>query len=232
MDEIAYWNYPDELVWDDRINPETYKKKLMNQKIAIKMFEEAELYCEKNHPDELIWAKGIGPETFKNLKAQQFLAEYCWVVYASGFKVSTVKSIFPNLKKAFKDFELETLARMKSIKEALSVFNNERKASCFLNGSKMIADEGFSVFKKRLKNEGIDMLELLPGIGPITKFHLAKNIGFVDEAKPDIWLVRAAEVCDSTVEELVAFLSEKYKLSRNTVDVILWRHCADKGVVL
>jgi hypothetical protein len=121
---------------------------------------------------------------------------------------------------------------MKSLKPALAVFNNERKASSFLKGSKLVAREGFSAFKKRLQIEGVDMLEKLPGIGPITKYHLAKNIGLVDEAKPDIWLVRTADACSSTVEELVAFLSEKYSMSRHAVDVILWRHGADNGLGL
>ncbi len=123
--------------------------------------------------------------------------------------MSTVELIFPHLRAAFKGFELEALARMKSIKPVLTIFNNERKAVSFLKGAKLIARDGFPGFKKRLRCEGIDMLEQLPGIGPVTKYHLAKNIGFVDEAKPDIWLVRAADACSSTVQELVSFLSEK-----------------------
>lgn len=196
------------------------------------MFESAKAYCEAEHADEVDWANSITPETFKNLRAKRFLSEYCWVVYASGFKVSTIEAIFPNLKSAFKEFELEGLAKMKSIKPVLAVFNNERKASSFLEGSKAIAKEGFSAFKKRLQNAGTDMLEELPGIGPITKFHLAKNIGLADEAKPDVWLVRAADACATSVEELVAFLSDKYGMSRHAVDVILWRYGADKGLGL
>jgi 3-methyladenine DNA glycosylase Tag len=196
---------------------------------AIRMFEAAKAYCEENYANELDWAYSISPETFRNLRAKGFLAEYCWVVYASGFRESTIKSIFPNLRTAFKKFELNDLGKMRSIKPVLAIFNNERKANSFLEGSKLIAKEGFFNFKKRLKNEGIDMLEQLPGIGPITKYHLAKNIGLVDEAKPDIWLVRAAETCSSTVQEFVAFLSEKYSMSRHAIDVILWRYGVDKG---
>lgn len=196
------------------------------------MFESAKAYCEAEYADEVDWANSITPETFKNLRTKGFLSTYCWVVYASGFKVSTIEGIFPDIKTAFKEFELEDIAKMKSIKPVLAVFNNERKASSFLEGSKNIAKEGFSTFKKRLKNAGIDMLEELPGIGPITKFHLAKNIGLVDEAKPDVWLVRAADACATSVEELVAFLSDKYGMSRHTVDVILWRYGADKRLGL
>ena len=121
---------------------------------------------------------------------------------------------------------------MRSIKKPLSIFNNENKAGSFLKGSKLIAEEGFSHFKKRLKNEGLDMLEVLPGIGPITKYHLAKNIGLADEAKPDIWLVRAAEACNSSVDELVKYLADKYNLTQHIVDVILWRYGADKSLGL
>ena len=128
----------------------------MNKTKAERMFEEALSYCEENFSDELEWAKGISIEIFKNLKSKRFLEEYCWVVYASGFKVSTIESIFPRLRKAFKDFNLNVLARMRSLSAVLSVFNNERKANSFLKGSKMIAQEGFSTFKRRLKEQGIN----------------------------------------------------------------------------
>lgn len=204
----------------------------MNQANAIRLFEAAKIYCEREHSDEIDWANSINSKTFKNLKSKGFLSQYCWVIYASGFKASIIEGIFPALKTAFKEFELEELAKMRSTKPVLVIFNNESKANSFLVGSKSIAKEGFSSFKKRLQDAGIDMLEELPGIGPITKFHLAKNIGLADEAKPDIWLVRAADACSSTVEDLVAFLSEKYGISRHAVDVILWRYGADKGLGL
>lgn len=57
---------------------------------------------------------------------------------------------------------------MRSIRPVLEIFNNERKAKAFLEGSKAIDKEGFSNFKKRLRKEGIDMLEELPGFHPET----------------------------------------------------------------
>ncbi len=204
----------------------------MNEAKALELFEAAKDYCEEHYPDELIWAKSISPQTFTNLKSKQFLAEYCWVVFASGFKVSTIEAIFPKLKETYKNFDLEALNRMRSVSPVLKIFNNERKAKAFLDGSKAIAQEGFSNFKKRLRKEGIDMLEELPGIGPITKLQIAKNIGYVDEAKPDIWLERAADFCNSSPKELVGFLGESYNLSNHVVDVIIWRFGADNKLGL
>jgi hypothetical protein len=204
----------------------------MQKSKAKEMFEAAKVYCEKYAQDELDWAYSINQNTFKWMKSSSFLAEYCWVVYASGFKASTIEKKFPDLQNKFKGFDLKSLSKMSSIKSVLKVFNNERKANCFLKGSKLIVKEGFSSFKKRIKEQGVDTLEELPGIGPITKFHLAKNIGLVDAAKPDIWLVRSADACSSTVEELVTFLSKKYDISEHVVDVILWRYGVDKQLEL
>jgi hypothetical protein len=204
----------------------------MDKNKAIKIFEKAWEYCKKNHPDELDWAKNISPDTFKNLKLKRFLTEYCWVVYASGFKVSTLEEKFYDLKKAFKNFDLNSLVKMRDLRHILAVFNNERKANCFLRGCKMISQQGFSSFKKQLREKGIDFFEQLPGIGPITKYHLAKNIGFLDNPKPDIWLRRVAKECSTSVNELVEFLSKKYHISNHVVDIVLWRFGSDnKGFV-
>lgn len=201
----------------------------MDIRKANNLFKVALKYCFENHPDEIEWAKSVNENIFKNLKSRQFLYNYCWVVYSSGFKVSTVEKLFPALQIAFKNFDLNLLEKMRSIKPVLEVFNNERKARSFLEGVKMIANEGFTTYKRNLLKEGVDKLEALPGIGPVTKFHLAKNIGLLDKAKPDIWLQRAADKCSSSVDELVDYLSAQNKLSRHTVDIILWRFGADKG---
>jgi hypothetical protein len=199
----------------------------MNKSKAKHIFEAALSYCENHRKDELERAKEVSKDTFNRLTASEFLEEYCHVVYVSGFKVSIIEAIFPRLRIAFNNFNLESLVRMRSVSEVLSIFNNERKGDCFLKGSQAIAKEGFPMFKSRLKEQGMSVLEALPGIGKINKFQLAKNIGFIDEAKPDIWLTRAAELCNATIDDLVTFLSKEYCMSRHVVDVVIWRHGAD-----
>ena len=205
----------------------------MDKKYAKKLFLTAREYCEEHQLDELEWAEGVSEDTFKNIKSKKFLRHYCWAVYASGFSFETVNSKFPALETAFKDFDITALSKMRSTKPILKVFGNKRKADCFLKGAKMIADEGFGTYKKRLKKGGIDALEELPGIGPITKFHLAKNIGLADAAKPDRWLERAARKCKAaSVDELVNYLSKKSDSSRHVVDVVLWRYGVDKRLAM
>jgi hypothetical protein len=73
----------------------------------------------------------------------------------------------------------------------------------------------------------VAFLAKLAWIGPITKFHLAKNFGG-NFAKPDVHLNRLAEAEGTTAQELYDRLAEESGYRAATIDLILWRACADK----
>lgn len=200
----------------------------MDKDEALKLWTRAFDHLNANEPEIVEWARGTGEHTFRNMRSKQFLQRYCFVVYASGFKFATIKGVIDDLKTAFHGFDLDRLSRSRSIKKALAVFNNERKAQNFLDGAKLIAAEGYASFKKRLKAGGPDVLMELPGIGNITKDHLAKNIGLADVAKADVWLVRAAHKCGTAdVSEMIEFLHSEVGESRHLIDVALWTYGRD-----
>ena len=60
------------------------------------------------------------------------------------------------IAKAFKNFDLDALARTDSIDLAVVPIKNERKVKGFLKGAKAIASEGFKAFKVRLKEGGME----------------------------------------------------------------------------
>jgi hypothetical protein len=201
----------------------------INEARARKLAKQALDHLIETDPDTLAWFRKVGPTTFRNLRLTAFLSEYCWVVYASGFKFAVIQSKFPSLQKAFRDFDPVALSRMRSVSAVLKVFKNERKASCFLAGAHMVIEEGFSSFKRRLLREGVQALQDLPGIGPITQNHLAKNIGLADVAKADIHLVEAAKRCEAgSVPELTAYIAEYTGESQNVVDVAIWMYGKDR----
>lgn len=72
-------------------------------------------------------------------------------------------------------------------------------------------------------------LATLPWIGDITKYHLAKNFG-VDCAKPDVHLQRLADHHGVTPQVLCDDLARQTGYRSATVDVLLWRACAN-GVI-
>lgn len=181
-----------------------------------------------NYPRELKDIKEIKP--FKSMKSTHFLWEYCWVVYASGFKESILEQKFGDIEKAFRYFDIKRVSNMKSINPVYKVFQNRVKANNFIRGVRLIHQEGFSNFKKRILKNGMEALQELPGIGEITKKHLARNIGLSDIAKNDVHIQRLIKYFNAKDEnDLVGYLSEEFNEKKGVADVILWRFCANKG---
>jgi hypothetical protein len=213
-------------VWCD-YTPKS-RKADMNKVLARECYRLAEAYVSKHCPEELEWVKSISEDSFAKMNCTEFLGEYCWVVYAAGFKVSILTQKFEKLKAAYCDFNLARICKLELPDAALAIINNQLKAKSFVKGCRLIRDEGFETFKARVKAKGIDELARLPFIGSITKKHLARNIGLLDVAKDDVWLVRLAKAFEaSSVDELTDFLSKELAEKVGIVDLILWRYCAD-----
>src|SRR5690348_15073549 len=66
------------------------------------------------------------------ISEQQFLREYTWVVFNSGFRERTIRRLFPLLEKAFLHWEnaVEIWKHRRSCRQsALRVFGNKRKVN-------------------------------------------------------------------------------------------------------
>ena len=192
-----------------------------------KLFLTAWQYCEEHHPDELEWAKSVNKDTFKNIKPEELLRNYFWVL-CNGHKLGVFDQIFLILASDMKNHDIAQVIITQfrevirylmyrkpvsyyGLSLGLNIYKDLDKGlnqitQNFLEGSKMIFDEGFETYKKQLMNSGgIKALEELPGIDSIKSSRLAKNIGLVDTGwgpgrrwygeKPDIWLERAALEC-------------------------------------
>lgn len=72
----------------------------------------------------------------------------------------------------------------------------------------------------------LDYLRSLPWIGPVTAYHLAKNLG-ADVAKPDVHLERLAAREGTSTEKLCRRLARQTGYRVATIDTVLWRACAD-----
>lgn len=96
--------------------------------------------------------------------SNDFLIAYIWVICNSGMKYTIAKKIYEKI-----------LGAISEGKPISSVFGYK---TCFID---------FLTSKDKIL-----FCESLPWIGPITKYHLAKNLG-VDCIKPDRHLVRIAK---------------------------------------
>jgi hypothetical protein len=205
----------------------------MDEALAMALAQAALDHLRQQHPALYRRIRRIGPDAFRYLKAKTFLRLYCRAVYGSGFKATIVQAKFPALKRAFHHFDLDALARMESITPALAVLGNARKARCCVRGAQAIAAEGWTSFKRRLRRDGLAVLQELPGIGPVTQYQLAKDIGLMDVPKPDVWLRRMAALCGANdVFELVAYMAEVTGESQRVIDVALWCYAVDGRLTL
>ncbi len=200
------------------------------QKKSEKFFVKALEYARENQPEELRRIRNLSPDTFHRINAKGFFGAYVFVVYGAGINWKVNERQFPHLKKAFSDFDIEKVRRMKSLAPVFVVNRNDKKARSVVEGAKTISEEGFGNFKKRIAKEGVDALAQLPGIGEITKDHLARNVGLASVVKNDIWIQRLVELFRARNHtELARYLARRFKEKPGTVDVVLWRFCRDSG---
>jgi hypothetical protein len=202
----------------------------MDKSELEEFFLAARKYMEDNWLEELEWVRQLSPETFKRIGTKEFLTQYVWTVYGSGFGEKALNSKFPEIRAAFLDFDLDSMCEMYSLAPVLAVFNNEKKANCVLRGARLIRQQGFIKFKHYIAQEGRSELMQLPGIGPINKDLFARNTGIASVSKNDIWLERLRVLFSCySVDEMTKYLSQTFKETPGTVDNILWRFCNQSG---
>lgn len=147
--------------------------------------------------------------------ADQFAAEAIYVICNSGMSNLVAVPIFERCMLALRKAE-----------SATTVFGHPGKAKAI--------DEIWrtrrSLYRKLNRvDDVIAFCATLPWVGNITKFHLAKNLG-ADVAKPDVHLNRLAEAEGVTAQELCDRLATETGYRAATIDLILWRACAD-GII-
>ncbi len=166
---------------------------------------------EAGYADAIKWSENIKTPT----TAATFAAEAIYVICNSGMSNRVAVPIFERC-----------MAALRRRESASTVFGHQDKAAAIDE----IWRHRVSLFRK-LKNtpDLIEFCEGLPWVGPVTKYHLAKNLG-ADVAKPDVHLNRLAEPEGVTAQKLCERLAQETGYRAATIDLILWRACAD-GII-
>ena len=147
--------------------------------------------------------------------ADAFASEAIYVAINAGFSNKVAVPIFERCMTA-----------LKNGRSSKTVFGHPGKTDAIDD----IWTRRKVLFRKLKKADDlIEFCATLPWTGPITKYHLAKNIG-ADVAKPDVHLNRLAAPEGITAQELCERLARETGYRAATVDMILWRACAD-GII-
>ena len=157
------------------------------------------------------WSENISPPA----NADQFAGEAIYVICNSGMANRVAVPIYERCMRALRRGQSTTL-----------VFGHPGKAAAIDE----IWKRRRSLFRKHKETKDlIAFCGTLPWIGSVTKFHLAKNLG-ADVAKPDVHLVRLAVSNRETAQGLCERLAMETGYRAATIDLILWRACAD-GII-
>jgi len=160
--------------------------------------------CDAGYADEIEWARSLMPCA----TPMHFALEAMWVILNSGLKNQVAREIEQRIHKAINRGDpVSTAFAHKGKVRAIQYIMFHRQ----------------TLFKGYLETEDkLTYLQTLPWIGPITKYHLAKNLG-LDVVKPDRHLVRIARKEGKTPLQLCKDLSELTGNSLAVVDTVLWR---------
>lgn len=180
----------------------------MNKETFLELREKV---IAAGYGDEIVWQESLKPCD----NAREFFGQYMWVVISAGMKNQIARLIETRIHNAWDNGQPTT-----------SAFGHKGKVKA-INHVLIERERIFNEYQN--SNEKIEYLASLPWIGDITKWHLAKNLGF-DTAKPDRHLVRIAEGLKTTPLELCRKLAEVTGYRIATIDLIIWR-AANLGFV-
>jgi len=170
-------------------------------KEILEHFDLAHEYMKAHFSIEL---NVVDNRRFVNETSSSFLTQYIYVVLNAGMKNQIAEKIFE-----------------KTMKEGISAIHHEGKRKAVEVA--LVKYRDWFAELDRIQNK-IAYLETLPWIGPITKYHLARNLG-MDCVKPDRHLMRLAkEYGFDNPQTMCEYISEKRDMRIGTVDVILWRY--------
>lgn len=186
-------------------------------KSLLEFYQEAYKYAEAHDFNQTIqWQRNVN---FEHIDAKGFFFEYVWVVLASGFKVERARPFFDAFYKSGKGIPEKC--------DVSKVYKNSRKQEAIQNMIP-IYHQVFDVLKSKEGLTKLEYLETLPFIGPVTKFHISKNLGISDFAKPDIHLNRLCKIFKfESAQSLCEYISKETGEKVSVVDLILWFYCSE-----
>lgn len=195
------------------------KKEIPPTNSAADYFAFCRVFVEKNYKDII---DDIMSVDYKTLHPEKFFSEYIWVVHATGFSSHVVGQIFPKLQKAYGDYEsLANKNKDDVVEEVRKIVNNPDKIISVHNCAKLIVNLSFDEFKEKYLTDKKSM-QKLPYIGKVTACHLSRNIGKLDEVKPDLHLVRMAKFWGFSSPEEMCKSVKPNDLPLGIVDLILF----------
>lgn len=194
------------------------------QKLAEAYLKAKETVMQSGFAPEIHWQ---ATRCLDQISESEFLQEAAWVILNSGMKEAIVRRLFAGVSASFLNWKSAVTILQNEdycTQRSLSFFNHQRKISAILSMCHKVEDLGFEAIRCLIYAEGTDFLRTFDYIGPITCYHLAKNIG-LEVVKPDRHLVRISKTTGfRSPNDLCHLLSEMTGDKVTVIDIVLWRY--------
>jgi hypothetical protein len=194
---------------------------------ALVEYRRAKAFVEQGFGHEILWQRTV---CIEDVTESDFLREAAWVIFCTGFRERTVRRLFSYLSLCFCDWESGAIiAEHAEVCQtaALAALNNPPKVNAIIQIAREVDCEGFAKLRDEILLRPVERLRELPYIGPVTAFHLAKNLG-LPVAKPDRHLQRLAAILSyPDAHTLCQDLALRTGDPPHVVDLILWRFLAE-----
>lgn len=175
----------------------------MNNEL-MKFFYDAYAYVvNAGYENEITWCDRL---RFENTTIDDFFREYVWCVLNAGMREQAARTVFEKYMKTMDTSTIRHAGKRTAIENVL-------------DNCKMYYDQLLN------SDDKTEWFETLPWIGPITKYHLARNLG-IDTVKPDRHLVRLSKQFGyETPLKMCESIQKETRDRLGAIDVILWRYC-------
>lgn len=178
---------------------------------------------KKGYWGEIDWQ---ARRVFSEITESVFLREAAWVILNSGMRERVVARSFGLVTEAFCGWSSsKAIIRRKSAcrRQALIAFGHQRKVDAICAMAEVIANIGFDRVKNSIESDGVSYLQMFQYIGPVTSYHLAKNIG-LDVVKPDRHLIRVTAAAGfSCPSDMCKVIGDATGDRVGVVDIVIWR---------
>lgn len=193
-------------------------------------FQEAFIFTATTHREFL---DSLATLDINMFGPKRFLGEYTWVIFTSGFNASIVSAKYEQIARTLSQFDPKKVQEG-IVRKGMKIIRHEAKWRAVLDCARTLQRTPWEEFRAEYLSS-LDAMEKLPRIGPVTKYHLARNIGF-DCVKPDLHLVRAAERFGAaSPEHLCRYLQAHHQdgssLLLSQIDYVIWCYLSHAGKI-
>lgn len=193
------------------------------EQLVVSYLRAKSLLIQMGYADEIDWQE---QRRLDHVGESDFMRESAWVILSSGMREAVIRSKFDLISRIFFNWISSAIiveSKDECLVRSLQVFNHKGKFQAIIKVIEKVHQHGFVQIKRMLSDQGVNYIRTMPYMGPVTSYHLAKNLG-IDVVKPDRHLSRISVLAGyNNPIDMCTAISQHVGDRLSVVDIVLWR---------